>query len=389
MLIDLLVANLIIINSSFSPCLSSSMQPNFYGRVTNTMRLLRICATVAFLLLLPPMSDGFAPIVRASTPKAIAAAATAMTAIKTRPAIKTATTTKLFSVTRSDEEGKDDAEEKTANDDVAMALAVMEHFRTGFEELCQKMEQAFREKIKRNHEIEVWKESNPNYLEDERLKSQYQDKKQDLEKANELLKKARDRMYMADKRLEKARDLYLVVAKILVPVNEYEPLSKETALTFDLERYRAGEWISLEALRFMTDLPTQCFIRKASIDIFGLLKRRTTQIVLVGSPGVGKSLLLVLYAFWNSFHESKNVVLIRKIKGDSGSLFIFLLQGQGPQKLQKWRVDDIEYVRDILSLIQQSGISNYELCLDGINQSDLPLGSFENFPCLLHLPIFK
>ncbi len=74
--------------------------------------------------------------------------------------------------------------------------------------------------------------------------------------------------------------------------------------------------------------PRQYFIRKESINIFCLLKQRTMQIVLVGLPGVGKGLLLMLYSFWKSFHEKKNVVLVRCIRGEGGGLFIFLLQGQ-------------------------------------------------------------
>jgi len=168
------------------------------------------------------------------------------------------------------------------------------------------------------------------------------------------------------------------------------------------------------------------------------------QIGLVGLPGVGKGLLLMLYSFWKSFHEKKNVVLVCCIRGEGGGLFIFLLQGQNhpsddnnnnnnkemdaqraPQaaealptllgqsdfsqmqpkiantqqtmdqedaqnvhdkdkddgKLQKWSVGTFENLPDVLLSIGQR-IGNYELCLDGINQNELFPGRLEAFSVL-------
>jgi len=96
----------------------------------------------------------------------------------------------------------------------------------------------------------------------------------------------------------------------------------------------------------------------------------------------------VLYSFWKSFHEKKNVVLARQIKGEGKGIFIFLLQGQNPRKLQKWRVRIIEDVLDILSSIRMS-IGDYELCLDGIKQSNLPPGILRAFSVLATSPQFE
>jgi len=86
----------------------------------------------------------------------------------------------------------------------------------------------------------------------------------------------------------------------------------------------------------------------------------------------------VLYSFWKSFHEGKNIVLVRQIKGDGKGIFIFLLHGHNPRKLLKWRVHIIEEVLDILSSIQMR-IGDYELCLDGIKQSNLTHGTLQAF----------
>jgi len=170
-----------------------------------------------------------------------------------------------------------------------------------------------------------------------------------------------------------------------VPAEVYDPLDQGTASTFDLEQNEVGEWIDTQAIGRVTDFPDEYFIRNEAKDIFGILKNNSTmQIVLVGSPGVGKSLLLVLHSFWESFHEKKNIVLVRQIKGKSpelAGLFIFLLQGQDPQKLLKWIVDTSDEVLEVLKLIRKS-IGDYELCLDGIRQSDLPLGRLRGFSVL-------
>jgi len=105
------------------------------------------------------------------------------------------------------------------------------------------------------------------------------------------------------------------------------------------------------------------------------------QIVLVGSPGVGKSSLLVLYAFWKYLHEKNNIFLVRRIRRQGGGIFVFLLQGQNPRKLQKWRVDSVKEILDVLSPIK-TRIGDYELCLDGINQSDQRIGTLQTFSVL-------
>jgi len=107
--------------------------------------------------------------------------------------------------------------------------------------------------------------------------------------------KANERLKEANERLKEARDFYLQLIQparqvanseetlaskiqklqagdVLIPENEYKPLSKETVSTFDLQCYQANECINSEAVRFVTDSPPQYFIRKVSINIFGLLK---------------------------------------------------------------------------------------------------------------------
>jgi hypothetical protein len=89
----------------------------------------------------------------------------------------------------------------------------------------------------------------------------------------------------------------------------------------------------------------------------------------------------VLYAFWKSFHEKKTIVLVRQIKGEYGSLFVFLLNGEGPRQLLKWNVDSIEQAVHLVSYYRKSGC---ELCLDGIKQEVINqhLGTLPTFSVL-------
>ncbi|KAG9398889.1 hypothetical protein AC1031_014197 [Aphanomyces cochlioides] len=127
-------------------------------------------------------------------------------------------------------------------------------------------------------------------------------------------------------------------------------------------------WIDTQEIMKVTDFPADYFVRKESIDVFNILKARTNQIVLVGSPGVGKSLLLVLYSFWMAIEGKKCVLLVRYVKG-KGLSMIFL---NGQNLLDNWKLEgmnDYEIAQKVQQCIRS--FPNCELCLDGFLQSFL------------------
>ncbi|KAH9160572.1 hypothetical protein LEN26_001800 [Aphanomyces euteiches] len=128
-------------------------------------------------------------------------------------------------------------------------------------------------------------------------------------------------------------------------------------------------WLDCQEISKVTDFPADYFVRKESIDVFHLLKARTTrQIVLEGSPGVGKSLLLVLSSFWMAIEGKKCVVLVRLVEG-KGLSMIFL---NGQNLSDNWKLERMS-ADEIAPLVQQC-MRRYpkcELCLDGFQQSFL------------------
>ena len=105
----------------------------------------------------------------------------------------------------------------------------------------------------------------------------------------------------------------------------------------DPENCEENVWIDTRGIMNVTDFPEEYFIRKESIHVFNLLKARTKQIVLVGSPGVGKSLLLVLYSFWMAIEQKKCVLLVRQVKKEG--LSMVLLNGQNLS--ESWKLEKL------------------------------------------------
>ncbi|CEG46582.1 P-loop containing nucleoside triphosphate hydrolase [Plasmopara halstedii] len=78
-------------------------------------------------------------------------------------------------------------------------------------------------------------------------------------------------------------------------------------------------------------------------------------IVFVGTAGVGKSMLLVLFAFYMALCQKKRVVLFRKKKKGFSMLY---MDGENEQY---WRMDRAE-IEDLDRQLRLGA----ELCLDGI-----------------------
>ncbi|CAK4099634.1 unnamed protein product [Aphanomyces euteiches] len=165
-------------------------------------------------------------------------------------------------------------------------------------------------------------------------------------------------------------------------------VSLEGIQAVDPASYQPNIWIDTQEISKVTDFPTEYFVRKQSIDVFKKLKARTKQIVLVGSPGVGKSMLLVLYSFWKAIEGKKYVLLVRHVKGKG--LFMIFLNGQKLSESWKFeRMNDYE----IAPLVQQwiRRFPSCELCLDGFLQKFLNehLGVLTEFSALATSAQFK
>ncbi|KAF0775934.1 hypothetical protein AaE_000366, partial [Aphanomyces astaci] len=133
----------------------------------------------------------------------------------------------------------------------------------------------------------------------------------------------------------------------------------------DLNAFDDNTWINTWRLTQVTDFPDQLYVRKEYKDLFSLLKRRgDKQVVLFGSPGLGKSLLVVLYAVWMATQAQSDVLLVRRVEGKG--LTVLFLNGSDLSKC--WREQNLS--EDNVEALEAATTTKCALCLDGINQVD-------------------
>jgi Crinkler effector protein N-terminal domain len=125
------------------------------------------------------------------------------------------------------------------------------------------------------------------------------------------------------------------------------------AATLDIVNWQIGG-IELDIHQIESDFPKWFYVRKETKDIINIFLESKLSIVLVGSPGVGKSMLVVLFAFHKALRQEKVVVLLRSQK----TLGLSMLYLDGKNK-EYWRKDKVE-VSDLTGLSTQ----DFELCLD-------------------------
>ncbi|OWZ05028.1 hypothetical protein PHMEG_00022957, partial [Phytophthora megakarya] len=104
------------------------------------------------------------------------------------------------------------------------------------------------------------------------------------------------------------------------------------------------------------------YVRKEALDIFEVFETQLSagrNVVFVGTPGGGKSMLVVLFAFYMALVERKRVVLFRKQKAVQPVGFSMLYLDAQSKPPVFWRKDAADF-----SDLEHFGRDN-ELCLDG------------------------
>jgi Crinkler effector protein N-terminal domain len=89
--------------------------------------------------------------------------------------------------------------------------------------------------------------------------------------------------------------------------------------TLDIDEWQIGG-IELDIHQIEPDFPKWFYVRKETQDIINIFLTFYLSIVFMGSPGVGKSMLVVLFAFYMALQQQKVVVLLRKLKGKGFSM---------------------------------------------------------------------
>ncbi|KAE9248621.1 hypothetical protein PF004_g3771 [Phytophthora fragariae] len=95
--------------------------------------------------------------------------------------------------------------------------------------------------------------------------------------------------------------------------------------------------------------------------VFKALMEAKLNVVFVGTPGVGKSTLVVLFAFYLALIQKKRVVLFRKQKGKGVSMLYLDAENKRYWRKEEVGISDIELVEN----------RDFELCLDGLAYDDV------------------
>ncbi|KAL7688657.1 putative P-loop containing nucleoside triphosphate hydrolase [Plasmopara halstedii] len=156
-----------------------------------------------------------------------------------------------------------------------------------------------------------------------RLKSRLKEADGRLKEANRRQKEAKEYLKKAREYLTKAREFHLKLALTDVQhihkkdmtwtVVENEHMNS-IAQILDIDAWQVGG-ISIDICRVESDFPEWFYIRTETLDIIKVFKAHMEaklSIVFFGTSGVGKSMLLVLFAFYMALRQKKRVVLFRK-----------------------------------------------------------------------------
>ncbi|KAG2796310.1 hypothetical protein PC129_g17036 [Phytophthora cactorum] len=140
---------------------------------------------------------------------------------------------------------------------------------------------------------------------------------------------------------------------------------KSIGHSLDIDTWQVGG-IALDICRIESDFPEWFYVRKETIDIIKVFEaqmKANLNTVLIGTPGVGKSMLVVLFAFYIALLQKKRVVLFRKQKGKGFSMLYL-----DAEKKNCWRMDDA-LIEDLY--LHRQYFMGAELCLDGLRYNDV------------------
>ncbi|ETI55173.1 hypothetical protein F443_02136 [Phytophthora nicotianae P1569] len=135
------------------------------------------------------------------------------------------------------------------------------------------------------------------------------------------------------------------------------------AATLDFETWDVGG-VVLNVCNVEPDFPQWLYVRKETLDIIQIFKdhiKNGFNTVFVGTPGVGKSTLVVLFALYMALCQKKRIILFRKIKSKGYSVLYMDASNK-----RYWRKESAEL--SDLNLVNGEG---FELILDGFTQDDV------------------
>ncbi|KAF4037049.1 hypothetical protein GN244_ATG10899 [Phytophthora infestans] len=135
------------------------------------------------------------------------------------------------------------------------------------------------------------------------------------------------------------------------------------AATLDLETWDVGG-VALNVCNVDPDFPQWLYVRKETLDIIQIFKdhiKKGLNTVFVGTHGVGKSTLVVLFALYMALRQQKRIILFRKIKGKGSSVLYMDASNKRYWRKERAELSDLDLVNG----------EGFELILDGFTQEDV------------------
>jgi hypothetical protein len=175
-----------------------------------------------------------------------------------------------------------------------------------------RVDELYEEMKKLDKELKEWKRLNPEYLFDERLKVIYKDMQEHLNEARADLDKARADLDKANESLKGARAYIVPMKKQRIEEFDQRYLSAYIAAAQGLSLEESGKRIAVPQAIFGVAFDSDLFIRQEYLNVAEIIKATLAsdlsirRILVLGSPGIGKSVFGVLL-FLLAIKERKDV----------------------------------------------------------------------------------
>jgi hypothetical protein len=165
---------------------------------------------------------------------------------------------------------------------------------------------------------------------------------------------------------------------------------------YDLSKWEIGKVLPTKQLAAMLKgyggFPESVLVRKEMTVLWGVLvEKMVTQnlgVALVGSPGVGKSVIVVLFSLFLAMVRGENILLLRTVKDlgtDTGILVGICLRGPSKKIVVYPRWSTIARATDLLGIFYDEcrrDNETYRLVVDGLDQHELSGTALKNFDLL-------
>jgi hypothetical protein len=164
---------------------------------------------------------------------------------------------------------------------------------------------------------------------------------------------------------------------------------------YDVSKWEVGKVQPTEQLAAVLKdyggFPDSVLVRQEMKILWGVLVEKMVeqkfQVAVVGSPGVGKSVLVVLFGLFLANAMRENIFLLRAVKtAEKVKAAFAVICFRGPNKIVLYsRLKTIDKALEICDIFENDCLRDnetYRIVIDGMNQDELSLTVLSNFDLL-------